>query len=135
MLPVALTFFLYDDHLKNAQQSKNTGKVSYLVFAGLPTGNEAPTPGNDRYTTKRNTAITLNSSDWLRNDADPEGQILTYVSRRSPNHGTLSGSESNTIYTPKPGFTGFDSFSYTVVDPSGNSTVGEVLIEVLESQK
>ena len=54
-------------------------------------------------------AITLTSTD-------PNGDPLTYQVISGPSSGTLTGSGANLTYTPNAGFSGSDSFTYTVTD-------------------
>ncbi|QMU29621.1 choice-of-anchor tandem repeat GloVer-containing protein [Adhaeribacter radiodurans] len=42
------------------------------------------------------------------------GSPLTYSIRSNPKNGTLSGTGANRTYTPKPNFTGKDTFTFTV---------------------
>src|SRR5262249_1189830 len=70
-------------------------------------------------------AITLSSTD-------PNGDPLTYTVS-NPANGTLSGTAPNLIYTPNPGFTGSDSFQFTITDTVTGlvSNTGTISIKVL----
>ena len=54
-------------------------------------------------------AITLASTD-------PNGDPLTYQMISGPSSGTLAGSGGSRTYTPNAGFSGSDSFAFTVTD-------------------
>ena len=54
-------------------------------------------------------AITLTSTD-------PNGDPLTFQVTAGPSSGTLTGSGASRTYTPNSGFSGSDSFAYTVTD-------------------
>ena len=54
-------------------------------------------------------AITLTSTD-------PNGDPLTYQVISGPSSGTLTGSAASRTYTSSSGFSGSDSFEYTVTD-------------------
>ena len=54
-------------------------------------------------------AVTLTSTD-------PNSDPLTYAITVSPAHGTLSGTAPNLTYTPTAGYSGPDSFQFTVTD-------------------
>ena len=57
--------------------------------------------------------------------SDPEGDDMTFSVSRYPKHGTLTLPTSGGgyfRYTPKDGYTGRDSFSYTVSDVYGHTT-------------
>lgn len=65
------------------------------------------------------------------NDFSYDGSlILTGVT--NPSHGTISNlGAAGYSYTPDPGFTGADSFTYTVVNATGNSFTTTVPVTVL----
>ncbi len=54
----------------------------------------------------------------LTNDTDPEGNPLTVTSNTNPTNGTVTIDPATGVYTytPTPGYTGPDSFTYTVCD-------------------
>jgi hypothetical protein len=62
--------------------------------------------------------------------SDPDGDALTYAIVVGPANGTLSGSGSNRVYTPFPGYTGIDVVSFTVNDGLVDSAVATVGITV-----
>ncbi|WP_158267480.1 choice-of-anchor tandem repeat GloVer-containing protein [Adhaeribacter arboris] len=61
------------------------------------------------------------------------GSPLVYTIVAQPKNGTLTGSGSNHLYIPKPGFTGSDSFTFTVTWGCQTSTVKTVSITVGEN--
>ncbi len=69
-------------------------------------------------------AITLTGADADANST------LTYALVTAPANGTLSGSAPNVIYTPNGGFTGSDSFTFTVSDGIDDSAPATVTILV-----
>ena len=73
----------------------------------------------------------------LANDFDPDGDALGIVLVNAPGHGTTTVSDAGTpvdgrddyvIYTPASGYTGADSFSYTVTDGADGRATGDVQI-------
>jgi uncharacterized protein YjiK len=48
--------------------------------------------------------------------SDVENDVLTFTASGLPQHGTLSGTAPNLIYTPESNFHGADSFEFTVSD-------------------
>ncbi len=67
-------------------------------------------------------AITLDGSDT-------EGKPLTYAVT-APQHGSVTGAGASRTYTPDAGFSGADSFSYTVSDGRFTSAPATVTIAV-----
>jgi RHS repeat-associated protein len=70
-----------------------------------------------------------------QNDIDPESDGVTLQNITSqPQHGTLDGwGPGIYLYWPSAGFSGFDSFTYTVVDGYGAVSSGTVYIFVIGS--
>jgi hypothetical protein len=64
------------------------------------------------------------------NGMDPEGGNLTYNVASQPAYGDLSGADTNLTYTPNAGYTGPDSFTYTVSDGVSTSAAATVWISV-----
>jgi hypothetical protein len=97
------------------------------------TSNHAPVATNDSYATSQNTPLTVDvGHGLLANDSDPEGDHLTVASgNTSPAHGTLAlATNGSFVYTPNPGFSGVDSFSYQASDGQLGSNAATVMITV-----
>ncbi len=62
--------------------------------------------------------------------SDAEGSSLGYLVVSPPAHGTLTGTTPGLIYTPQPGYSGADSFTYKVSDGEADSEVVNVTIMV-----
>jgi len=74
----------------------------------------APKAVNDAATTQMGTPVTV---DAAANDTYPAGSVFSQVS--SPANGTVSWNLNGTYtYTPRPGFTGVDTFTYQVCMPA-----------------
>ena len=101
-----------------------TGLVNVTVGAAP---NRAPTAVTDTVTTNYGAAITINA---LSNDTDPENDTLTVTGNTQASNGTVTRSGNTFTYTPRSGFSGADSFSYTISDGKGNSATGTVNITV-----
>ena len=100
------------------------GQVKVTVGAAP---NRAPTAVTDTVTTNYGAAITINA---LSNDTDPENDTLTVTGNTQASNGTVTRSGNTFTYTPRSGFSGADSFSYTISDGKGNSATGTVNITV-----
>src|SRR5204863_895358 len=59
------------------------------------------------------------------------GSTVTVRSATQPGHGSATINADGTVtYTPASGFTGSDSFTYTIADTTGGSSTGTVTIQV-----
>jgi hypothetical protein len=74
----------------------------------------------------------INVNDLLANDTNPDadGDLVNFtsVSPTSTHGGTLSESDGVITYTPAPGYSGPDTFSYTVDDGEWGGTATETVI-------
>ncbi len=68
----------------------------------------------------------------LTNDSDPDGHAITIAGATSPGHGTttISTDRKSILYKPASGYSGSDSFTYTVSDNRGGTGQGEVTVSV-----
>ncbi len=106
-----------------------TGTVTITV-ADVPS---SPVAGDDAYLTAMNTPLSIAAPGVLSNDADPDGDILTVQTTpiSGPTTGAVSlASDGSFTYTPAPGFTGTDSFTYRIDDGTGRTDDGIVTITV-----
>jgi RHS repeat-associated protein len=60
--------------------------------------------------------------------SDPDGDILTNILIRLPDHGTLTGTPPHLSYTPAPDYNGSDSFQFKANDGTLDSGVATVTI-------
>ncbi|QLQ30759.1 MAG: tandem-95 repeat protein [Candidatus Thiothrix singaporensis] len=108
--------------VKNASGLTAVATVTITVKAGVP-----PTPANDAATTEYNTPVTLNLLD---NDGSPKPTIVSNTSPTAGGKVTLNKTTGVMTYTPKSGFSGTDSFNYTVKNASGLTAPATVTITV-----
>src|SRR5205085_798176 len=73
---------------------------------------------------------TRRSSDLLANDRDPDGGTLSIASLTNATHGTVAIQSGKVLYTPTTGYLGADSFTYTLSDGQGGTSVGTVSVTV-----
>jgi titin len=79
--------------------------------------------------------LSVSASGFLANDLDPEGGAVTAsVITDGVDNGTLSAfADGRFTYTPDPGFSGTDSFTYRARDDAGKTAEATVFITVLEN--
>jgi outer membrane protein OmpA-like peptidoglycan-associated protein len=75
--------------------------------------NRCPALVDDTVTAAASGATTINV---LANDTDADGNALTLQSVSAPANGTAVVTGNRAVYTPRAGFSGADSFTYTATD-------------------
>jgi len=90
--------------------------------------NDAPQAADDQFTVDADSVD--NAFDVLANDSDADGDVLSIVGVSQPANGQVSISGDQVIYTPAAGYTGGDSFSYTVEDGFGGEASASVAVTV-----
>jgi subtilisin family serine protease len=100
-------------------EDEATATVSITVNEKAEDPNNAPVAEDDSATTEYETAITI---DVLANDTDADGDSLSIASHTAPQNGTVTQDGDKLTYTPKDGFSGDDSFTYTITDGKDEAT-------------
>jgi uncharacterized repeat protein (TIGR01451 family) len=86
--------------------------------------NDQPLALDDAATTDGNAPVVIAA---LQNDSDPDGDNLTITSVSQPANGTAVINQDGTItYTANAGFSGYDSFTYTISDGQGETAAASV---------
>ena len=93
---------------------------------------QTPTANPDFYRVTQATALTVDTSRGvLANDTDPQDDPLTAGVVTDPNNGAVTlNLDGGFIYTPNPGFTGTDTFSYFASDGISESSTTAATITV-----
>jgi Ca2+-binding RTX toxin-like protein len=108
-----------------------TSSANYWVdvlFA--PSG--APVPADDDgFTTIKGTALSIQGSQLLLNDTDPNGDQLSVVAVGSQLGGSVSLNSNVVTFTPTPGYIGAASFTYQITDGPHTSVPATVELTVL----
>jgi subtilisin family serine protease/subtilisin-like proprotein convertase family protein len=92
-----------------------------------------PIARDDSGTTQVNTAVTI---DVLNNDSTGGSGSLSISAVTQGSNGAVAIDAGNTVtYTPTGGFTGNDSFSYTVVGSGGGQSTATVNVTVTPPQQ
>ncbi|WGZ94003.1 MAG: Ig-like domain-containing protein [Candidatus Thiothrix putei] len=105
----------------------NQSQATVTVTVGGAANPNAPIANTDQVETIRDVAVTI---PVLDNDRDPNGDPLSVTGTGAATNGTVTQSGNNVTYTPNPGFTGDDRFTYTVTDGNGNTVTGDVFVRV-----
>ncbi len=93
--------------------------------------NNPPIANPDTYSVLRNTTLNVPGMGILGNDSDSDGPSLNAILVSLPAQGSLSLSPTGSFtYTPNPGFTGIDTFTYRASDGIANSNLATVTINV-----
>ncbi len=101
----------------------STARVTVSVGAV----NHAPRAVNDNAMTAQDTPVTV---AVLNNDSDSDGDTLTVIAVGPPASGGTRTDGNTVTYTPLRGFSGTDSFTYTISDPKGLTAVAMVNVTV-----
>nr|WP_290222797.1 tandem-95 repeat protein [Trichocoleus desertorum] len=96
--------------------------------------NDAPTARNDAYTVNEDIRLSVTAVNGvLRNDTDIDGDrlIVSVSDTNSVQGGTVVVNNNGSFtYQAPTDFSGTDSFTYTVADPSGDTSSATVIVTV-----
>ena len=113
----------------DAEGARSTATVSVSV---TPV-NDAPVATDDAAETDQEEGVTIAVVD---NDFDVDGEEPAVDSVGQPGNGTveIDGAANALLYTPDTGFSGEDSFTYTIVDAAGATGSATVTVTVNPEQ-
>ena len=99
------------------------------VLGLTPPGNRPPVATDDSATTPEGTAVAI---PVLANDTDPDGDDVFVTAVGVPSNGSAGLNAAGTAidYTPDPGFSGSDSFEYTISDGAGGTDTANVAVTI-----
>ncbi len=90
--------------------------------------NNPPAANDDRATTDENVPVTINV---IENDVDVDGDALVVSGFTQAANGTVTDNADGSLtYTPNPGYSGTDGFTYTVSDKKGGTGTAAVYITI-----
>ena len=105
--------------------TSSAATVTLNVAAGAPTAN------GQSVSTNQDSAVGITLTGT---DSNVPALTLTYSVTSSPSHGVLTGTAPNLTYTPSAGYTGPDSFLFTVTNTAGlTSSAATVSIGVAQT--
>lgn len=109
------------------------------VTVNLAAVNDAPIAGPDLGSTNEDTELVITVASLLTNDApgrpaatDETGQTLsiTGVAKPAATLGSVSLNAGNITYIPALNFNGVETFTYTLLDSAGATSIGTVTVTV-----
>ena len=104
---------------------------SSSVTVSLVVENIAPTAAEEAYTAFPGQVLNMSAPGVLGNDGDAGGDVVTAVLDTTTAHGNLTlNPDGSFSYTPAPGFSGQDTFTYHAHDGEANSAPVTVTIKV-----
>lgn len=115
---------MFSFHVSDGKSNSNSASVTIAILDL----NFLPVVFNQSLLTNENTPLSITLTGM-----DPDGDMISFFTKVLPEHGELSGSAPNLVYTPEVGYTGSDSFTFTARDQSGESTEGVISIQVTPS--
>jgi hypothetical protein len=113
--------FAYDDHNNPIPSVNDSARL--IIYS-------PPLALDDFDTTLVNTVV---NGTVMFNDSDDDGEVLTVTPYSGPttNGNLVLNSNGTYTYTPNPGYTGNDTFIYTLCDPTGKCDTATVTITIL----
>ncbi|MBD2156858.1 SdiA-regulated domain-containing protein [Leptolyngbya sp. FACHB-16] len=113
----------FDDRIQNLNFREDSIESAF---------NDAPVAVNDTASTTGSQSVVISV---LANDTDPDaGDTLAIASFTNATNGVLVQNADNTFtYTPNSGFTGTDSFTYTVRDRGNLTSTATVTLTVTQA--
>ena len=89
--------------------------------------NVGPTAVSDVLVTDQDVAGSI---DPRSNDTDPETHSLTVTGVTQGTSGSVTFTDTGVTYTPNAGYSGVDTFTYTIIDGFGGEATGTVNVTV-----
>ena len=86
---------------------------------------DAPVALDGTTSTSANTPVTVTLQG-----TDVDGDALTFTVAQ-PAHGVVTGTPPDVTYTPEPGFSGADAFTFTASDGTATSTAATIAVTVI----
>lgn len=111
-------------------ESDPSNEVSYAVPENVP-----PNAKGETLAIGGGKPARVNATKLLANDSDPDGDPLTILdaSATSDMGGTVTFDGETLVYEPPPGFSGYDTIRYTVVDDYGGADIATITVNVSAS--
>ncbi len=108
----------------------NGGTAVATVTVTIVAVNDVPVAQDDSATIDEDGVVSI---AVLSNDRDPDGDGLTVQAVTLPFHGIVVNGRTEVTYIPSAGFSGTDSFAYTVADGRGGTDTAQVSVAVVHA--
>jgi len=115
------------DTFRYAATDGNGGQAEAAVTVVVSPVNDPPMAQDDSKSVAEDTSLTI---DVLANDSDPDGDSITVQSVTQPGNGTATNAGVDVSYLPHPNFHGIDTFTYTIADGHGGTSIAQVTVAV-----
>ena len=104
-----------------------------ITIDNVAPANNPPVANSDSYTVLEDNTLSVGGPGLLSNDTDTDGNslIVTGVSASTKGVGGFWGADGSFSYTPRPNFSGADSFTYTISDSKGGTATGTANLTVI----
>ncbi|MFC2079240.1 Ig-like domain-containing protein, partial [Candidatus Bipolaricaulota bacterium] len=120
-------YFYGTDTFVYAATDGNGGQAEATVTIIVAPVNDPPEAQDDSASTDEDTPVDI---DVLANDSDPDGDSLNIQSITQPSNGVVTNNGSSISYAPDSDFNGVDTFTYTIADGNGGTSVALVTVTV-----
>ena len=109
---------------------------STATLAPVQVINTPPIAGADTLERYPTNGVKVTLASLLANDSDADGDAISLVSMsgNSTHGGTVIQSGKWVFYTPAPGWTDADSFTYVITDTRGATATGTVTVNIKSDQ-
>ncbi len=105
----------------------NGGTAKATVTVSVAAVNDSPSAQDDNAVTDEGFPVTI---PVLLNDSDPDDDAISIQSVTQAENGAVSNDGTDVTYTPNPGFSGVDIFSYTISDGKGGTDTATVFVAI-----
>ena len=121
-----------DDSFNYTINDGRDKEASATVSVTVNALNNEPEAKDDSAKTNQDEKVTI---DVLANDSDIDGDSLSISSVSTPSHGSVKINNGKIDYIPNSGYSGDDSFSYTISDGNGGKDSAKVSLTIKKKEK